>query len=680
MFETSMSSKGEAPELSLMRSIKKSSHLRLFDYLTLGLILLVGALLRLDIIRQNPFSLDADEAIVGLMAKHILEGQGIPIFYYGQHYMGSFEALLASISFYLLGMTPLALKLVPFVFSLILVVLIGAITHVLVPSTLKKSALYAAFLLGAVPPAALVAWSTMARGGFMEILVLGATAFLSAILWIQAVRADWGRTFFIGTVLGFGWWTNNQIIFFMGPIGLFMLLRSVYRDSLAETVGHVFWGILAFFLGGLPFWLYNFQHDFASFGLFGSSSQIGRNFSGLWTTALPMIGGARHFWHTEDIFPGATLVILAIYLVCLVTFFISRWQVIQQIFRGQVSAESPIEILLVFLVTTGAIFVVSSFGFLVSAPRYLLPLYIGLFPLIGFVVAAHPRLGKVLLAALVSIHIYSLYGNRGAFAGEPLVFRGERVQRDHRELIKWISAQGITYLRTNYWIGYRLAFETQEKVLFSVFGEPYQIRLPYYERVPKGMNPREVPFLLTPSQADVVVKGLEALGYQFDRVDLRGYSILTNLREPVRTLEALPLHTVRLHSSHHQSALSHLIDGDLATRWGSASPQQEGMWIELHFNEPILMDGLDYQLGQWQSDFPRSLEITCIRGSSRVSLLSREGYAAMRYVTTGSEQTAAFLHLAFAPHQCDSLRLEQSGHHPILDWSVAELAITGRKL
>lgn len=675
-----MPSKTEASKLRSMHSVRRSPRLQLVDYVALTLILLVGAFLRLDIIRQNPLSLDADEAIVGLMAKHILEGRGIPTFYYGQHYMGSFEALLASISFYLLGMTPLALKLVPFVFSLILVILIGAIAYVLVPSALKKSALYATFLLGAVPPSALVVWSTMARGGFMEILVLGATALLSAILWIQAERADWGRTFFIGAVLGFGWWTNNQIIFFMGPIGLFMLLRSLYRDSFAEIIGHVLWGSIAFLLGGLPFWLYNLQHNFASFGLFGTSSQLGENFFGFWSTALPMIGGARHFWHTEDIFPGATLVISGVYLFSFVAFVVLRRKAIKQLFRGRISEESPLELLIIFLLTTGAIFVVSSFGFLVAAPRYLLPLYIGLFPLVGFVVAALPRLGGILVAVLMSVHLYSLYGSNKAFAGEPLVFRGERVQRDHRELIKWLDTQGITYLRTNYWIGYRLAFETHERVLFSVFGEPYQVRLPDYERVPEGANPREIPFLLTPSQANVVAKGLEALGYEFQRFDLSGYSVLTNLREPVRTLETLPLHAVDIHSSHHQSALAQLVDGDTSTRWGSASPQQEGMWIELRFDGPTLIDGLDYKLGQWQSDYPRSLEVTCIREATRTLLLSREGYAAMRYVTTGSEQTADFLRLAFAPHRCDSLRLEQSGHHPILDWSVAELAITGRRL
>jgi hypothetical protein len=35
--------------------------------------------------------LNSDEAVVGLMARHILDGKR-PVFYYGQAYMGSLDA------------------------------------------------------------------------------------------------------------------------------------------------------------------------------------------------------------------------------------------------------------------------------------------------------------------------------------------------------------------------------------------------------------------------------------------------------------------------------------------------------------------------------------------------------------------------------------------------------------
>lgn len=51
-------------------------------------------------------------------------------------------------------------------------------------------------------------------------------------------------------------------------------------------------------------------------------------------------------------------------------------------------------------------------------------------------------------------------------------------------------------IRTNYWIGYRLAFETEERVRFVVFQEPGQVRLPDYEE--QGRNS---PVIIDPLRA-----------------------------------------------------------------------------------------------------------------------------------------------------------------------------------
>ena len=62
----------------------------------LGLLLLLGAGIRL-LYLVYPY-MDADQAINGLMARHILLGE-FPIFFYGQEYCGSIEAYLVSTVF-----------------------------------------------------------------------------------------------------------------------------------------------------------------------------------------------------------------------------------------------------------------------------------------------------------------------------------------------------------------------------------------------------------------------------------------------------------------------------------------------------------------------------------------------------------------------------------------------------
>ena len=54
---------------------------------------------------------DSDQAIVGLMAKHLSEGRAFPLFFYGQEYMLGVESWLMAPVFAVLGPTVFALRL-----------------------------------------------------------------------------------------------------------------------------------------------------------------------------------------------------------------------------------------------------------------------------------------------------------------------------------------------------------------------------------------------------------------------------------------------------------------------------------------------------------------------------------------------------------------------------------------
>ncbi len=75
------------------------------------LVLAIGAAWLLVLIRSAVFivypqsSFDSDQAIVGLMAKHLLEGRAFPLFYYGQTYMLGVDAWVAVPFFLIAGPT-----------------------------------------------------------------------------------------------------------------------------------------------------------------------------------------------------------------------------------------------------------------------------------------------------------------------------------------------------------------------------------------------------------------------------------------------------------------------------------------------------------------------------------------------------------------------------------------------
>ena len=56
-------------------------------------------------------SFDSDQAITGLMAKHLIESRAFPVFYYGQNYMLGVEAYLAAPVFAVAGVSVTTLKL-----------------------------------------------------------------------------------------------------------------------------------------------------------------------------------------------------------------------------------------------------------------------------------------------------------------------------------------------------------------------------------------------------------------------------------------------------------------------------------------------------------------------------------------------------------------------------------------
>ena len=79
--------------------------------------LVMAAVVALVAARSSVFLLweqaafDSDQAIVGLMAKHLAEGRAFPLFFYGQNYLLAVEAWMAAPLFWLPGPSVAALKL-----------------------------------------------------------------------------------------------------------------------------------------------------------------------------------------------------------------------------------------------------------------------------------------------------------------------------------------------------------------------------------------------------------------------------------------------------------------------------------------------------------------------------------------------------------------------------------------
>ncbi len=213
-------------------------------YLFYGLVL-AGVAFRLLMLAEYEFvnggDVDvylADEGIVGLMGKHIMEGREFPVFFYGQHYLGALEAYCTALSFSIFGVSVPALRLVPLLFSLGLLPLLFTFVY----RNYSVSAARWSTALVAVAPLYFLQWNLKARGGFVEHIVLIFAVFL--LFWRFYLEHDRrpSVSFLLGLIAGIALWVNQLAApYFIVMAGL-LWLRRRQREGLVLVVAGLLLG------------------------------------------------------------------------------------------------------------------------------------------------------------------------------------------------------------------------------------------------------------------------------------------------------------------------------------------------------------------------------------------------------------------------------------------------------
>jgi hypothetical protein len=153
----------------------------------LGAVLLRGAVF----VWWEQASFDSDQAVTGLMAKHLSEGLAFPLFFYGQNYLLAVQAWIAAPAFVLLGPTVFALKLPLLILNAVTALLLVRVLRNDVGLGALPSVLASAFFVAAPPGTA---------GQLMSALGVSVEPFLYVLLiWMLRERPVWQ-----GLALGVG--------------------------------------------------------------------------------------------------------------------------------------------------------------------------------------------------------------------------------------------------------------------------------------------------------------------------------------------------------------------------------------------------------------------------------------------------------------------------------------------
>lgn len=155
----------------------------------------------------------SDEAVFGLMAKHILDGR-IPTYRYGLNYLGSLESLLAAPFLAVLGPSVPSLRL-----SSILLYAVAMFIHaLLVRRHWGASVSLVSTLVLALPARWVLEW-TYRPMGFSTILVFGPAALLLAGFQVRRRPLHLARLAGIGGLAGLAWWSNPSTLLYFGVLG-----------------------------------------------------------------------------------------------------------------------------------------------------------------------------------------------------------------------------------------------------------------------------------------------------------------------------------------------------------------------------------------------------------------------------------------------------------------------------
>jgi hypothetical protein len=196
----------------------------------------------------------SDEAIIGLMAKHISEGRYFPFYMYGQPYNAgaAWEAYVAAVVFAAFGVSVISLKGSILVLSLLCLFLFYRMGCVLYD---VRTAVLATVAFALSP--SLLKWHFQVRGYswyFVSIPIL--VILFGLIESDQAPKKT--RLFLFGLASGISIWCLELAIPIVGALWLLLLLRR--RFSLAGAAS----GLVGFLAGYAPVIAFNFANHFSN--------------------------------------------------------------------------------------------------------------------------------------------------------------------------------------------------------------------------------------------------------------------------------------------------------------------------------------------------------------------------------------------------------------------------------
>lgn len=517
-----------------------------------GLPLLLAAVLKGLIWSTAITPFNSDEAIVALMARHINQGQ-LPVFFYGQYYMGSLDALIVAAGFRVFGEHVWVIRLVQSALYMGTV----ATTVMLASRILKpeRSALYAGLLV-AIPTVNVALYTTASLGGYGEMLLIGNFLLLGGVGTIEELKKEgllkkrffWGLGAW-GLGAGFAFWVLGLTLVYSIPVLIYIIWYLAKQDK-GDFCRGVAFLIIGGLVGAAPWWGTAIQEgnlaiisELAGGAISGVSEgswliQPVRRFINLVVFGGTVMTGLRPPWTIRWLMLPLLPFILILWMAVLINS-------VRKFITEKMDTYISLLSLMGLVLAVGFIF--TPYGDDPSG-RYFLPLLIPMSLFCADLISNHLGNRRQYEIALVCfVIIFNLGGIIQSVKTNPpgLTTQFDPVaQVDHsrmEDLIEFLRDNNIKTGYTNYWVSYPLAFLSQEEILFVPklpYHEDFRYtlrddRYPPYSEIVKSSS--KIAYITTrhPDLDDYLVEQFTDLDISWMEERIGDYTVYYRLSSPV---------------------------------------------------------------------------------------------------------------------------------------------------
>jgi Dolichyl-phosphate-mannose-protein mannosyltransferase len=405
-----------------------------------SLVAIGGLAGRVIVYRSSIGWVDADEAVWGLMARHFAHGH-FTTFFWGQGYGGTQEVALVGALFAIAGTHVFLMRIVPIALTAVTAFVVWRIGR---RTTGELPAITAACLIWIWPPYLL--WKLNIWHGFY-----GSGLLYAALIILFVLRLDESPSLrdagVLGLLVGLGIWQSVQIVPIAAPAVVWLTLRR------PEVWRYAWVAVPASLVGAAPWIVSNLHHDWWSLQLpYTETPYLDRLRGGIDAT-IPMQLGLRVPFTNEWLLGKAGSGL--IYAAVIAVFLAAAWR----------TRRRRVSLLFLIVGCYPFLYALSGLTWLTNEPRYVIVVVPAFAVLLAAPATTLPRAALVLaVAAALST---AVLGKWIAWSDNVTARAVDRKTIDVRPAILALERAGVDRVYADYWIAYRITFDTREKVIAS---------------------------------------------------------------------------------------------------------------------------------------------------------------------------------------------------------------------